>query len=65
MNKKNDLKIRSKKVQKLLGEIPKSLVIIGYTIIIIIILGLVLSATYIQHPYGNGENILEHLFDLK
>ena len=63
MNDINNIKIRSPKVQNILGEIPKSLVFFGYVTILIILIGLVLTAILIPYPQGNGESILVHVFN--
>lgn len=55
-----NLKLRSKKVQKLLGTIPTSLVGWGVAIMVIVIILLVLAVSILPYPYSNGESILRH-----
>lgn len=53
--------LRSEKVRNLIGEIPVSLMVAGYVIIILIFVVLILAVTLIPYPYGNGETILQHI----
>lgn len=51
----------SEKVNRILGEIPKSLTRYCFiTIICIFILLLTISMT-VKYPYGEGESILSHI----
>ena len=59
--KNNDIELRSEKVQKLLGEVPSSLVRWGTVVIVAIFLILVLVLCFMPYPYSNGESIMLHL----
>ena len=60
MKENNDIELRSEKVRKILGEIPRSLVIWGTTIIISIFALLIIAVSLIPYPYSDGESILRH-----
>ena len=55
----NRLELKSEKVRKAIG--PNSIVTIGYIVILLIIAAIVFAMVFIPYPYGNGENILQHL----
>lgn len=55
------IELRSEKVQKLLGEIPPTLVRWGTVIIVAIFLTLLLVVCFMPYPYSNGESILQHI----
>ena len=57
----NRLELKSEKVRKAIGPIPNSIVTIGYIVILPIIAAIVFAMVFIPYPYGNGENILQHL----
>ena len=59
--KNNDIELRSEKVQKLLGEVPPSLVRWGTVVIVAIFLILLLVLCFMPYPYSNGESIMLHL----
>ena len=59
--KNNDIELRSEKVQKLLGEVPYSLVRWGTVVIVAIFLILLLVLCFMPYPYSNGESIMLHL----
>ncbi|TGY77236.1 hypothetical protein E5359_019545 [Bacteroidales bacterium] len=59
--KNNDIELRSEKVQKLLGEVPSSLVRWGTVVIVAIFLILLLVLCFMPYPYSNGESIMLHL----
>ena len=59
--KNNDIELRSEKVQKLLGEVPSSLVRWGTVVIVAIFLILLLVLCFMAYPYSNGESIMLHL----
>jgi len=59
--KNNDIELRSEKVQKLLGEVPSSLVRLGTVVIVAIFLILLLVLCFMPYPYSNGESIMLHL----
>ncbi len=60
MNNVDNMKLRSKKVLKVIGKIPASLVWLSYVIILIILLGLLLVFFLVPYPYGSGETIFQH-----
>lgn len=57
----NLIELRSEKVRKAIGPIPKGIVIAGYIAILLIIVALLCALIFIPYPYGNGESILQHL----
>lgn len=59
--KNNDIELRYEKVQKLLGEVPSSLVRWGTVVIVAIFLILLLVLCFMPYPYSNGESIMLHL----
>ena len=59
--KNNDIELRSEKVQKLLGEVPSSLVRWGTVVVVAIFLILLLVLCFMPYPYSNGESIMLHL----
>lgn len=59
-NSKGNIELRSGKVRRLLGDIPRSLVIWGYTIILAIILALSIIICSVPYPHSQGECILQH-----
>ncbi|MBR8705679.1 hypothetical protein IX296_001381 [Bacteroides pyogenes] len=54
------IELRSEKIRKAIGPIPKGLVYGGYAVIILIFIILLLCVIFIPYPYGNGETILRH-----
>ncbi len=56
----NTIELRSEKTQKLLGEIPPSLIRIGTVVIAVIFLALIAALCLIPYPYSDGESILMH-----
>lgn len=65
MNDKNSnrtsFEMRSEKVRRLVGEMPRSLSLWALLISLIIILGLLCIVCVFPYPYSEGESILEHL----
>lgn len=59
-NYQNKIKLRSEKVQKLVGEIPPSLIRWGTIIIAIVFIALLAAVCFLPYPYSNGESILKH-----
>lgn len=59
-NHQNKIKLRSEKVQKLVGEIPPSLIRWGTIIIAIVFIALLAAVCFLPYPYSNGESILKH-----
>lgn len=57
----NRIELRSEKVRKAIGPIPKGVVIAGYVVILLITVTLTCALIFIPYPYGNGESILQHL----
>lgn len=56
------IELRSEKVQKIINEIPSSILIIGFIIIISIIIALIFVVCLCPYPYSNGEKIIQHIF---
>lgn len=52
--------LHSKKVRKLLGEIPSVIIRWDNLLIVIILLALLAAACLLPYPYSNGESIIEH-----
>ena len=52
---------RSEKVQKLLGEIPPSLIRWGTAIIALVFIAIIAAVSLLPYPYSNGESIIRHL----
>lgn len=62
----DEMVLRSKKVQKLIGEIPSTLVCWSTIIIITIFVILICALTMIEYPYGQGEKtILQQIINSK
>lgn len=62
--KQNNIELRSEKVRKLIGDIPNSLVHLGFAITVIIFVLLLSAACLLTYPYSNGESIIQHLLEL-
>lgn len=62
-NPNNTIELRSKKVRKLIGEIPPSLVRWGTAIIAIVFIALLAAVCLLPYPYSNGESILRHFIE--
>lgn len=60
-NTLDKIELRSKKVRKLLGEIPQSLVRWGMVIMLVIFIALFAVVCLLPYPYSNGESIIEHI----
>lgn len=59
---RNQIELRSEKVQKLIGEIPISLVKWSTAIIIIIFFALICALVFIPSPYGEQDiSIFEYI----
>lgn len=57
----SDMPVHSEKVNRILGDIPKSLTQYCFiTILCIFMLLLTISLT-VKYPYGEGESILMHI----
>lgn len=54
-----DNKIRSNKIQKILGEMPKGLFLISIILLIIITCSIILALIVLPYPMGTGESLLE------
>lgn len=61
-NTLDKIELRSKKVRKLLGEIPQSLVRWGMVIMLVIFIALLAVVCLLPYPYSNGESVIEHIF---
>ena len=66
MNSKSEtdnskIELRSDRVRKVIGEVPTTIVRIGFLINIIVLLALVLAISLIPYPYSGGESILQHV----
>lgn len=55
------IELRREKERKVIGPIPKILVLWGYIIIILIMILLILAVTLLPYPNGEGEKILQHI----
>ncbi len=55
------IELRSEKVRKTIGEIPRSLTRWGLCVIIIIALALFLAIFFIPYPYSDNETIFLHI----
>ena len=53
--------LHSDKVRKLLGEMPKFLLIYGIAVTAIVCIGLIAAVCLLPYPYSDGESILTHL----
>lgn len=53
--------MRSPKVQNLLNEMPKSLTVIGFIAIVLILTAILFAVTLIPYPYSQGESLLKHM----
>ena len=53
--------VRSEKVRRLLGGIPRGGYVWGYIIIALFAALLVVAALLIEYPYGHGESIMRHI----
>jgi len=60
----DQIELRSEKVRKIIGTIPSALVRWSIVVIIIIIVMLILVVLLVPYPYGGGETIFQHLFNL-
>jgi hypothetical protein len=60
-NTHGNLASHSEKVRTLLEEIPRSLVIWGTSVVIVIFLILLLIVCFTPYPYSNGESIIQHI----
>lgn len=56
---KIDNKIRSNKIQKILGEMPKGLFLISIILLIVITCAIILAIIVLPYPMGAGESLLE------
>lgn len=64
MKKDLDVEIRSEKVRRLLGEMPRALEICGAVAMALILLGLVLVVCLVPYPYSGGESILQRILQI-
>lgn len=63
-NTHDKIELRSEKVRKLIGELPKSLIRWSSTIILIIIVIMLTALFVLPYPYSNGERIISHILKL-
>lgn len=65
MNNKNtqtNIKLRSEKFHRFIGEIPTSLIRWGFIMILVFSISLIAIIVLTPYPYGNGETIFQHYF---
>lgn len=55
------MELRSKKVRKLIGDIPPSLMRWATVVIFTIFIALIATVCLIPYPYSKGESILFHI----
>lgn len=55
--------LRSEKVRKLIGEIPRSLEIRGWIIMAVVSIALLAAVCLLHVPYSNGETVMEYLLE--
>lgn len=55
------IELRSEKVRKLIGDIPRPLVRWGIVVIAVVASALIAAICLLPYPYSDGESILEHL----
>lgn len=60
----DNINLRSKKVRRLIGDMPRALVLLGVGAIVIILLALLLAACFIPYPYSNGDTIIIHILNM-
>ena len=60
-NPRKEDELRSEKVRRLLGEMPRSVTMWGIVIIVVILATLAAVVCLVPYPYSGGESILMHL----
>lgn len=58
----NKIELRSEKVRNIINIKPPVLIRYGTVIIAIVFILLLIIVFHLPYPYGEGENILQHLF---
>lgn len=56
----DNMPLHSEKVEKLLGEIPSSLILWSTAILVLIFAALAAVIMLFPYPYSNGETIFQH-----
>lgn len=56
------IELRSEKIKRIVGSMPKGVTRYGATVLVVLYLALAVALFLIPYPYGGGESLIEHIF---